>query len=427
MVQKKLLLLNLKMNTGTLSPKILFISYDGMTDNLGQSQVIPYMAGLSKLGFDICILSAEKTEVYQNKKTEIEDLLNLNNIKWLPIKYTKKPPIISTILDIIKIKKKAKEYHLKNNIDIVHCRSYISAFAGLYLKRKYGIKFIFDMRGFYADERVDGKIWNTDKFIYKSIYKYFKNKEKEYIANADYTISLTNSARKIISEWSFFKELNLPIEVIPCCADNEHFSRNNIDNSLVEHFKQKLNIKNDDFIISYLGSVGTWYMLDEMLLFYKQLLLVKPNSKFLFITKDEHEEIYKKASKFEIPTDKLILQGASRNEVPTLLSLSKISIFFIKPVFSKKASSPTKLAEILSMGIPVIANSNVGDIDEIFSQNKIGLIVNEFNNEEFNRIIGNINDALNIPKENLINTSNNLFSLQKGIESYNKVYNSLLD
>lgn len=407
--------------------KILFISYDGMTDNLGQSQVIPYLAGLSKLGFDICILSAEKSEIYKNKKAEIENLLERSNIKWLPIKYTKKPPIISTILDIIKIKKKAKEYHLKNNIDIVHCRSYISAFAGLYLKRKYGIKFIFDMRGFFADERVDGKIWNLDKFIYKSVYKYFKNKEKEFIANADYTISLTNSAKKIISEWPFFIELNLPIEVIPCCADNEHFNRNNIDASLVEHFKQKLHVKDDDFIISYLGSVGTWYMLDEMLLFFKQLLLVKPNSKFLFITKDEHEEIYKKASKFEIPTDKLILQGASRNEVPTLLSLSKISIFFIKPVFSKKASSPTKLAEILSMGIPVIANSNVGDIDEIFNENNIGLIVNEFNIKEFNRIIGNINDALNIPKENLINTSNNLFSLHKGIESYNKVYNSLLE
>jgi len=407
--------------------KILFISYDGMTDNLGQSQVIPYMIGLANLGYNIAILSAEKQEIFQSKKAEIETLLKQYDIKWIPIKYTKKPPIISTILDIINLKKTAEEYHLKEKIDIVHCRSYISAFAGLYLKRKYGVKFIFDMRGFYADERVDGNIWNLKNPIYKVVYNYFKKKELDYIKNADYTISLTELAKKIIKKWEQFKNIELPIQVIPCCADTEHFSKNNINEELLKKFKVNLKINDNDFIISYLGSVGTWYLLDEMLLFFKQLLLKIPNAKFLFINKDEHEEIKNKASNIGIATDRLILQGASRSEVPTLLSLSKVSIFFIKPVFSKKASSPTKLAEILAMGIPVIANSGVGDIDKIFTENKIGLIINEFNTAEFSKKISSIDEVLAIPTEKLVETSVNLFSLQRGIESYNKVYHSLLE
>jgi len=38
---------------------ILYVSYDGMTDSLGQSQVIPYLTEISKNGYDIHILSAE--------------------------------------------------------------------------------------------------------------------------------------------------------------------------------------------------------------------------------------------------------------------------------------------------------------------------------------------------------------------------------
>jgi len=39
---------------------VLYISYDGMTDPLGQSQVISYLAGLSRKGYRIHLLSSEK-------------------------------------------------------------------------------------------------------------------------------------------------------------------------------------------------------------------------------------------------------------------------------------------------------------------------------------------------------------------------------
>ena len=48
--------------------KILFISYDGMTDVLGQSQVIPYLAGLTKMGYTFTILSCDKPDKYLANK-----------------------------------------------------------------------------------------------------------------------------------------------------------------------------------------------------------------------------------------------------------------------------------------------------------------------------------------------------------------------
>ena len=56
---------------------------------------------------------------------------------------------------------------------MVHCRSYISAMVTNSMKKNLEYSFLFDMRGFWADERVDGKIWNLNNPIYKIVYQLF--------------------------------------------------------------------------------------------------------------------------------------------------------------------------------------------------------------------------------------------------------------
>ena len=57
--------------------KILFISYDGMTDPLGQSQVIPYLSGLTKFGYGFTILSCDKPEKFTENKNYVEVIKKL--------------------------------------------------------------------------------------------------------------------------------------------------------------------------------------------------------------------------------------------------------------------------------------------------------------------------------------------------------------
>ena len=42
-----------------MNKNVLYISYDGMTDPLGQSQVLPYLSGLSKEGYSFHLISFE--------------------------------------------------------------------------------------------------------------------------------------------------------------------------------------------------------------------------------------------------------------------------------------------------------------------------------------------------------------------------------
>ena len=118
----------------------------------------------------------------------------------------------------------------------------------------------------------------------------------------------------------------------------DFFSYKNINPQEVSKLRLELGLDSDDFVLSYLGSLGTWYMLNEMLDFFKVLKTKRPNAKFLFITPDEPEFVVNAAVVKGIDGKDIIVKRAKRNEVPIYCSLSNVSIFFILPKYSKRAS-----------------------------------------------------------------------------------------
>jgi len=408
-----------------LSKNILYLTYDGLTDPLGQSQVLPYLLALSKKGYAIDIISFEKRGIYENNRALIENLLHDVNINWFPIKYHKKPAIIATLYDIFLLYRKAFFLYKKNSYQIVHCRSYITSLIGLHLKKKYGLKFLFDMRGFWADERVEGGLWNLKNPLHILIYKYFKKKEQEFLENADHTISLTYNAKKEIHSWTHIKNNPIPIEVIPCCVDTDVFNIDNISESDKDAYRRKLELREEDFVLTYLGSLGNRYMLEEMLDFFKILLGKIPKAKFLFITKEDPTQIYNKANIKKLDNSSLRILSAARKEVPILLSLSNYGIFFVKPPYSKQTSlatkmaAATKMAEILAMGKPIITNNGWGDVNKFISKN--GILVSLDDPSSFGNAISSISRGKEIDSNEIEKSAEKHFSLQDGIEKYFKV------
>ena len=397
---------------------IVYLSYDGISDPLGQSQILPYIFGISQVNeYKLTIISFEKPHNLNKLKFNISKNLIASNIDWIHLKYTKTPPIISTLIDLYKLNTALIKIIKNNSIDLIHTRSYITSIIALRFKKTNKIPFIFDMRGFYADERIDGKIWNKNHFIFKYVYKYFKIKERQFLQSSNHTISLTKSGKKEIQSWEL---PNLsPITIIPCCTDETLFKKENI-----KDIKSELNIKESDFIISYIGSIGTWYMLDEMLDFFKVIHLKKPNSMFLFITKDNPNLIFDKCLEKQIPKSSIVIKASSREMMPSYIGLSDFSIFFILPLYSKKASSPTKMGEIMNLGIPIICNSGVGDVDEVMERCMPELLVKNFNTQEYERIVDLLLNDFN--SEKIIQTSHNYYSLNKGLKKYLDIYKQIL-
>ena len=403
---------------------ILFISYDGMTDPLGQSQVIPYLAGLSNYGYRFTILSCEKRQRFAINKKNIEALLARYQIRWIPIFYHKRPPVISSLYDVVMLKRKARQLHINENFDMVHTRAGLPALVGLWMKKKLGVKFLHDIREFYADSRVDGGIWNLRHFLYKKIYNYFITKEVEQVTYCDGMVCLTYAAEKIIRQWPQFNNQKV-LEVIPCCVDMDLFDPGKISKEQKGELQKKLNIGENDFIISYLGSIGGWYLTEEMMKMCKRISDRISNAKFLFISPGEHDTISETAQRFGITAEKIIVRSAQRNEVPLLLSTSKYSIFFIKPCYSKKSSSPTKHGEIMAMGIPLIANAGVGDVADIVKKYHSGVIIENLNEEGYS-LNSEMLLTANFDSMKIRNGARDFYSLEKGVEKYQQVYDSIL-
>lgn len=392
-----------------------------MTDPLGQSQVLPYIAGLTKEGYQFHLISFEKSDRFKQHKKHIQAICDQSEIHWHPQDYRHKGGPFGT-RDLVKRMEKVALYlHEIHNFSIVHCRSYIPALVGLRFQKK-GVKFVFDMRGFWADERVDGGLWSLKHPIYRTIYRFFKRKEKEFLNKADAVISLTENGQKEILSWPTTPK-EIAITVIPCCVNLDLFDRNKVTQESKLQLKKELNINENQFVLGYVGSIGTWYMLPEMLGCFKQLRAQKPDAVFLFVTGEKPEVLKTMASSQGIDPDALRVVSVLHDRVPEMIALMDASVFFIRPTFSKKASSPTKQGEIMAMGIPLICNSNVGDTDEIVARFHSGIVVNDFSDEAYTEAFSNLKG---FDPESIAAGAKTYFSLEEGVRRYSTVYQKIL-
>lgn len=392
-----------------------------MTDPLGASQVMPYLCGLSALGHEIFLMSFEKEGRMERGRDAVKKTLDGAGIQWFPQAYTAKPPVISTLRDVRTAKREAQAIIEAHNIQCLHCRSYIAALVGLHFQKKKNIPFLFDMRGFWADERVDGKLWNLRNPLYRAVYNYFKKKEKAFLAQSAHIVSLTDAGKEEMLTWHIADVSAAKITVIPCCTDTELF-KPITDQPLLSDYRKSLNLLPDQPVISYLGSMGTWYLSGAMFDFFRVFLNTYSNAVFLLITQDDPAGVIKLAGVHGVPETALRIRPATRNEVPALLSLSHANLFFIQPVFSKKASSPTKMGESLSVGVPVICNDGVGDCSRILNAGKAGLVVKELNTAAYEATVQQFENIRALSADGVRNLALQQLSLTEGIRRYQQIY-----
>lgn len=398
---------------------VLYISYDGMTDPLGQSQVLPYLRELSKEGFSFHLISFEKPERYQQNKQAIQQFCEEAGISWYPQQYRKKPPVLSTLRDIRTMRKLAFDLHRKHYFHLVHCRSYISAMVGLRMKKRFDTPFLFDMRGFWADERVEGGIWDLSSPVYRIIYNFFKRKESEFLEKSDHIISLTERARQELVSRGTHGER---ITVIPCCADLNLFNPENVTVQDKQQLRNQLGISDTDFVLGYVGSIGTWYMLEEMLDYFSVLQTKQSSARFLFVSGEKRENIVTKARERGINPDHIIVTSCSHDKVPLHISVFDLSIFFIRPTYSKMASSPTKQGELMAMQIPLVCNSGVGDTDNIVQKYHAGQVITHFD-EKY--LADSCSQKIEFDPEETARGAQEVYSLKNGVLLYKAAYGKI--
>lgn len=395
---------------------VFYISYDGLMEPLGQSQVLPYLRGLS-CDYAITVLSFEKPrDLADAERCEAaREAMRKSGIEWIALRYHKRLSTLATAFDIVNGIVRSELFALRRHPRIIHLRGYVPGAIGLALKKLTGARLIFDMRGFWPDEKVDGGAWRPDSAVYRTA----KWLEKYLLRQADVVVSLTHAGVTAMREFPYLQGREVRYEVIPTCADLELFKPTNNQGRR----------KGSEFVLGYVGSVGTFYLFDEVLKCFKDLLKVRPDAKLLIVNRGGHGYIRERLTALAVPKDKVELRVAEYREVPDYINRLDAGAFFIKPTHSKKASAPTRLGEFLGCGVPCLVNSGVGDLDSIVSSDQVGVVMEDFSPKARSAAV---HELLRISAENgiemrCVDAARRRFALQLGVTSYRSIYSELLE
>ncbi|MDX6499474.1 MAG: hypothetical protein QOG23_2734 [Blastocatellia bacterium] len=405
--------------------RVLYISYNGMLDALGQSQVIPYLKELSRAGVRFTLLSFEGPKAYTSKGREMCEQLRIElagfGIDWHFLRYHKRPSLPATSYDVLAGIRYGGRLVQSKRIEMVHARSHIPATIALRLKRRFGLKMIFDVRGLMAEEYVDANHWKKGN----APYRLTKAMESRALQASDGIVTLTEKIWPEIKDWPGLRNRDVIHEVVPCCTDLDRFR---FLQSERDRMRVDLGLQ-DRFVLVYSGSIGGWYLTDKAADFFVGLLKRKANGHFLWLTGGDKALIEKLMSDRDVNLNQFTIRNVQTAEVAGYLSAADVGIAFYKPTFSRLATSPVKVSEYLACGLPVIVNAGVGDSDDFVAAHNVGAVVKDFNEGEYERTLTTIEALLaGGIRERSRTVAETYFDVKSvGLERYSRMYERVLN
>jgi glycosyltransferase involved in cell wall biosynthesis len=338
--------------------KVVYVSYDGALDPLGASQVLPYLARLAGRGVAFTLISFEKADRWADRtaRERLRRELAAAGIDWKPIRYHRRPRALATFLDLL-LGIAATRKATRRAGEIVHARGDVAATMARLANGKGAAKLLYDVRGFFGDERVESGSWPEGGAIDRTV----RRAEAANLARADAIVVLTTTA---LDDLRRLRPNLPPHAVIPTCVDLEAFARA-APGAVFE------------YAAIYFGSFGTRYMPEDTVALGRSLG-AELGGRILFLTPHGDEAFRAGAT-----PDWAEVKSAAPDLVPQWLRRGRAAFFLYRPGRHVRATFPTRLAEALATGLPVVTNHGIGDLDALIEGKRVGVMLRAFSDDAF--------------------------------------------
>lgn len=177
---------------------------------------------------------------------------------------------------------------------------------------------------------------------------WFIREQRLSLKHSDFTITVSENLKEVLTEHTGVKIDHFA--VMPCAVDLTKF---NTAKELVNELPQ------ERIIIGYLGGLQRWQNFDAMLDLVIRLRMKNDRIFFAIFTNDSTLNFQEKLSK--IGKGNYFVKGLKGNEVPIYLQNIDAGLLLRHEDKLNIVSSPTKIAEYLASGVPLICTQFSGD------------------------------------------------------------------
>lgn len=324
-------------------PMVLYVTFDGLLQPLGRSQVTRYVDGLTQRGWRFVILSFERaTDLADtNRVAELHAWFAARQIEWIPRTY-QQGGARAVAANIAEGTAFALEIAADHDIALTHARSYLGAGVALAVQRTLGVPYLFDMRGYWVDERIEDGRWFTNP----AALAVARRAERTMFQHSAAVVSLaTPAADDIVA--GRFGTWSKPVVVIPTCVDTDEFIPGPPPTNLAPELHDKL-------VIGYVGSLNASYRFRESFELAKHVLDLRDDAHLLCLT-GQPDQVTRELDALRIPRLRRTITSVRHEEIPQWLRLIDWGLMLLHEPFAKRGSMPTKLAEFFATGIRPIA------------------------------------------------------------------------
>jgi glycosyltransferase involved in cell wall biosynthesis len=392
--------------------RVLYLSYTGLLEPLGQSQVFAYLRLLSRK-HQITLVTFEKSADLDDddRIRRQREACEEHGLRWIPMRYHHRPRLIATAWDMIAFTWTALREARRERVELLHCRSYVPSFVALAVKYSLGVPFIFDMRAFWPDEMVAaGRLR-----IHSPLFRLLKAAERLCVIQAAAVVSLTEAGidhiRRLYSE----AVADVQFTVIPTCVDLDRF--------LPRETPGPLPIR-----VGSLGSVTSgWFKFDWLVAFFAATAVRDPLSRFAIVTLEDGDRIADLVAGGNLPRDRVDIFGAQPADVPNIVAKMSAVPMFYDVGEASIGRSPTRLGEVLACGVPVVVNPGVGDVEAIVRDNRVGVVIADASPLAMLRGVDELINLLQDPSlaERCRKVAEEHYSLEHGAEAYAAIYEDI--
>jgi len=290
---------------------------------------------------------------------------------------------------------------------VIIARNVIAANMALRVRGISSVKKVcFDGRGAMEAE------WNEyDVKVVDSWKKAIGELENNAVNKSDFRIAVT---QKLVEHWKFRYKFDGDNYVVIPCTLNSSFKAFVPTLDEILESKSKLGLTNDDIILAYAGSTSGWQSFAILYEFLSKFLKESMSHKVIFLAQEE-ENISKLISEFPNQVQR---KWVAHHEVTQILASSDIGILIREQSVTNKVASPTKFAEYLSAGLPVIISEDLGDYSDFVVKNNCGII---FNGDAYPKI-----EATSIEtRSRMIKLVSENWTKEANINNYKKLLSAL--